>query len=164
MLVKCNWLKLWWRFFGFFFPLKAERANVGVRSALSTCRATWNMALGWEGKLDPTLTHLPFLVCLTCLLTLSYQRQKPSRAKNFPCYCACKTPGIMGPLSECHQNKNTPGFPKLWNLGCCGRTPHGWGGRDRNGMGALSTGLSSLSLCNGKWHRSLRSGTGMREL
>lgn len=150
--------------FWFFLSLKAERASVGVHSALCTCRATWNMALGWDEKLDPILTHLPFLVCLTCLLTLSYQRQKPSRAKNFPCYCACKTPGITGPLCERHRNKNTPGFPNLWNLGSCGRTPCGWGGGDRNGMGALPTGLSSLSLCNGKWHGSLRSGAGMREL
>lgn len=153
-------------FLGFFFPLKAQRASVAIHSALCTCRATWNMALGWDGKLDPILTHLPFLVCLTCLLTSSYQRQKPSRAKNFPCYCACKTPGITGPLSQCHhRNKNTPGFPKLWKRGCCGRSPHGWGGGDRDGMGALlSTGLSSLSLCNGKWHGSLRSRAGMREL
>lgn len=158
MPVKFNWLKLWWSFSGFLFPLKAERASGGVHSALCTCHATWNMALGWDGKLDPILTHLPFLVCLTCLLTLSYQRQKPSRAKNFPCYCACKPPGITGPLSEHHRDKNTPGFPKLWNLGSCGRRGN------RNGMGALPTGLSSLSLCNGKWHGSLRSGAGMRQL
>lgn len=151
-----------------FFSLKAE--SVGVHSVLCTCRATWNMAVGWDGKLDPILTHLPFLVCLTCLLTLSYQRQKPSRAKHFPCYCACKTPGITGPFSERHRNKNTPGFPKLWNLGSCGRTPRGWGGGVRNEMGWGSpawayvmengTGPCGAELecrnCNGLWRSAAR--------
>jgi len=129
--VKLNWVKLRWGYLCvFFFSLKAEGASwvssflsLLVVGRTSPC-ATW---VG-KGCLTP-FSPLPSLVCLTCLLTSSYQRQKPSRAKDFPCYRACKTPGVTGPLAARRRKKNSPSFPNPWNPESGGRTPRGrWEG------------------------------------
>lgn len=163
--------------FGVFFPLKAKRVSVGVHSALCTCHTTWNMALGWEWEAWPHshTSPLPCLLNLRINLVLP-KAEKPSRAKNFPCYCACKTPGITGPLSEHHRNKNHPWLSqtvKPWMLWKDSPWLRREGG-DRNGMGALSrqgspawayvmengTGPCRAELecgnCNGLWRSAAR--------
>lgn len=102
MMMKGFWM--WGRGKG---EKKTERASVSVQCAFFTFPYSDLPVCHLGGRGGLTSFSPPNLVYLTCLLTSSYQRQKPSRAKNFPCYCACKTPGRRGPLRERCCNQNT---------------------------------------------------------
>lgn len=114
MLVKFNWLKLWWRFFGF-FSLKSKK-GCPLSSFYLPCHMEYGTWVAWEAWPHSHTSFLPCLLNLPIKPCLTKGRNHFCRAKNFPCYCACKTSGLMGLLSECHQNKNTPGFPRCETL------------------------------------------------